>query len=160
MKSHLSATLLTISAQSPQSERKLGLEGAVSILVLLSFCLTLLGPSTLFAKEHRQSEWQRSLMLPPAKEAPPPPPPTENLVEYGDNSPGSSATVTLCNATAEPRCSNILELPRSVYFPRHRLLPLYRKHQAVRSSEEDTAHCEISDNDADREDSQADQPPH
>jgi hypothetical protein len=119
-----------------KSEGKLGLAGAVSILALLSFCATLLRPSTLLANEQGQSEGQRSVILPPPNEAQPPPPPTENLVEYGDNSPDPSGRVTLCNATAEPRCGNILELPRSVFFPRHRLLALYRKHKAIRGLEE------------------------
>lgn len=128
------------------------------ILALLSLLLMLLGPLTLLAKEHRQSVWQRSLILPPPKESPPLPPPSEDLVEYADNSADSSDTVTPYNAIAERGFDNILELPRTVVFPRRRLLALDRKHNANGAVEHDTRRCEYSEDDADREDSQADQP--
>jgi hypothetical protein len=159
MKSHLCALPRMISAQSSKSERKLGLAAAISIPVLLSFCLILCGRAASSAAEHRHLEWQRSAILPPPKEAPPPPPPTENLIEYGESSRESSGTVTLCNAAAEPWCGNILELPTSVFFPRHRSLALYRQHKAVRGLEQDREHCEYSEDHARWVDSQADQPP-
>jgi hypothetical protein len=147
------------SAQSLKSERKFGVVGAISIPVLLAFCLILCGRSASSATEHRQLEWQRSLILPPPKEASPPPPPTENLVEYGESSRDSSGSVALCKAAWEPRCGNILELPSWVFFPRHRLLALYRRHMAVRGLEQDREHCEYSEDHARWVDSQADQPP-
>jgi hypothetical protein len=159
MKSRLCALPRMISAQSSKSERKLGLAAAISIPVLLSFCVILCGRAASSAAEHRHLEWQRSAILPPPKEAPPPPPPTENLIEYGESSRESSGTVTLCNAAAEPWCGNILELPTSVFFPRHRSLALYRQHKAVRGLEQDRGHCEYSEDDARWVDSQADQPP-
>jgi hypothetical protein len=119
----------------------------------------LLGPSTLLAKEHRQSEWHLSLILPPPKESPPLPAPTEDWVEYADNSADSSGTVTLCNAIAVLGCGNILELPRSVLFRRHGLLVRYRKHKPGRVLEHNTERWEYSEDDADREDSQGDQSP-
>ena len=118
-----------------------------------------LGRSTLLAKEHRQSEWQRSLILPPPKEQPPLPPPTGDWVEYADISADSSGAITLCHAITEPGCGNILELPRSVFFRWHGMLVRYRKHRANGALEHDTERWEYSEDDADREDSHADQPP-
>jgi hypothetical protein len=133
---HVYAQLKTPSSATPfinfssliKLRAALEWRNVVPILVLLGLCLTL-GPLTAVAKAHREPDWQRSLILPPPNEPPPPPPPGEDLLIDYDESAELAGT-KLCDSSAQADYSNVLELPRSTFLQRHRVLAVNRQYKA------------------------------
>jgi hypothetical protein len=148
MKTQSSAILLIdvsplIKVRAALERRKI-----VPILTFLGLCL-ILGPLSALAKPHRVSESQRSLILPPPNESPPPPPPGEDLLlDYAENSAGLGET-NLCNSIAQAECSNVLELPRSIFVERHRLLAVNHECKANRRINHERSCREYSEEDID-----------
>jgi hypothetical protein len=128
MKTQSSATLLINFSPLTKFRAALEWRNVVPILVLLGLYLTL-GPLTAIAKAHREPDWQRSLILPPPNEPPPPPPPGEDLLIDYDESAELAGT-KLCDSSAQADYGNVLELPRSIYLQRHRVLAVNREYKA------------------------------
>jgi hypothetical protein len=121
MKTQSSSVTLPINLSRPiRVSVALERRNVVRILVFVGLFLTL-GPLTVFAKRHFEPEWQRSLLLPPPNEPPPPPPPSGDLLINYDVS-AELPEEEICNSSAEAECANVLELPRSVFLQRHRIL--------------------------------------
>jgi hypothetical protein len=148
MKTQSSAILLIDVSPLIKVRAALEWRKIVPILTFLGLCL-ILGPLSALAKPHRASEWQRSLILPPPNEPPPPPPPGEDLLlDYADNSVGLGET-NLCNSIAQAECGNVLELPRSVFAERHRLLAVNHEYKANRHINHERPRRDYSEGDID-----------
>jgi hypothetical protein len=128
MKTQSSATLLINFSPLIRLRAALEWRNVGPILVLVGLCLTL-GPVTAFAKVHRASESQRSLILPPPNEPPPPPPPAEDLLIDYDESAELAGT-KLCDSIAQAECGNAPQLPRSTFLQRHGVLAFNREYEA------------------------------
>jgi hypothetical protein len=125
----------------------------VPILILLGLCL-ILGPLSALAK------WPGdATILPPPNEPPPPPPPGGDLLlDYANNSARLGET-NLCNSIAQAECSNVLELPRSIFVERRRLLAVNHEYKATHHIDHERPRPSYSDDDVAGEWPPEDEPP-
>jgi hypothetical protein len=120
----------------------------VPILTFLGLCL-ILGPFGALAKPQRAAEWQQSLILPPPNEPPPAPPRGEDLLlDYAHSSVELGET-NLCNSIGQAECGNVLELPRSIFVERHRLLAVNHEYKANRHINHERLRRKYSEEDVD-----------
>jgi hypothetical protein len=149
----VAASSITKIAAAPQWRN------VAPILVFFGLCLILV-PFTALAKTHRASEWQRSLILPSPNEPPPPPPPSGDLlIDDADNSARSAAPVGLWESITKVDYSNVLELPRSLFLERHRLLAVSRECNANGRLNQERRRREYSEEDVDEDWPPQDEPP-
>jgi hypothetical protein len=146
MNTQSSATLLVNCSPPIRPRAALEWRNVAPILVLVGLCL-ILGPLTAFAKVHRASESQRSLILPPPNEPPPPPPPVELSIDYNESA--ELAGTKLCDSIPQAECGNVLELPRSIFLQRHGVLAFNREYKADDQLNHKSLRREYSEEDVD-----------